>query len=219
MPAGICAVNDRLPNYETCARRYISPTHSRRRCIDAKAMSPSHLKLSPIILTKFTKAKPARPRELAKVQKLAQRLAKFMDLPDIQRAIGKAHVVRASSVAIQEALIVEAGRMGFVSERRGLFAQYETAGIRPDYYLKVGRSGILMEVERGKTLANNMDLLDIWKCHICREADYLFLIVPKRRPRGSGKSDSINTRVLKRVGTFFQRENYVNIEAVFVFAY
>jgi hypothetical protein len=36
----------------------------------------------------------------------------------------------------------------------------------------------------GKALANNMDLLDLWKCHICREAHHLFLVVPflvKRR--------------------------------------
>ena len=24
-------------------------------------------------------------------------------------------------------------------------------------------------VDAGKTLTNNMDLLDLWKCHICRE--------------------------------------------------
>jgi len=76
-----------------------------------------------------------------------------------------------------------------------------------------------MEVERGKTLANNMDLLDIWKCHICREADYLFLVIPKRRPRGSGKSESVQARVVKRVATFFKEPNYINVEGVFVFAY
>ena len=32
-----------------------------------------------------------------------------------------------------------------------------------------------MEVERGKTTTNNMDLLDIYKCHICEEANHLFL--------------------------------------------
>ena len=35
-----------------------------------------------------------------------------------------------------------------------------------------------MEVERGKTTTNNMDLLDIYKCHICEEANHLFLFVP-----------------------------------------
>lgn len=55
--------------------------------------------------------------------------------------------------------------------------------------------------------------------HICREADYLFLIVPQRRPRGSGKSESVNARVLKRIGTFFKEANYINVEGAFVFAY
>lgn len=41
------------------------------------------------------------------------------------------------------------------------------------------KSGIILEVERGKTLMNNMDLLDMWKCHICEHARYLFSIVPK----------------------------------------
>ena len=39
-------------------------------------------------------------------------------------------------------------------------------------------TGIILEVERGKTTINNMDLLDFWKCHICAHADYLFLMVP-----------------------------------------
>ena len=26
-----------------------------------------------------------------------------------------------------------------------------------------------MEVEREKTTINNMDLLDVWKCHICEK--------------------------------------------------
>ena len=44
-----------------------------------------------------------------------------------------------------------------------------------------------MEVERGKTVLNNMDLLDVWKCHICESANYLFLIVPQMRHDGAGK--------------------------------
>ena len=77
-----------------------------------------------------------------------------------------------------------------------------------------------MEVERRENAERTiMDLLDIWKCHICSEADYLFLIVPKRRPRGSGKSESVNARVTKRIGTFFKEANYVNVEGVFIFAY
>jgi len=40
--------------------------------------------------------------------------------------------------------------------------------LRPDYFLKLDDTGILLEVERGKTTINNMDLLDFWKCHLCR---------------------------------------------------
>jgi hypothetical protein len=39
-------------------------------------------------------------------------------------------------------------------------------------------TGIILEVERGKTTINNMDLLEFWKCHICAHADFLFLMVP-----------------------------------------
>lgn len=170
-------------------------------------------------LTEFTKAHPARPRELATVRRIAKRLAEFMNSVDAQEAIRQAHVLGASSVRVQQVLIAEAGRLGFKSEMRGLFAEYRTGGVRPDYFRKVGRSGILMEVERGKTLANNMDLLDMWKCHICRQADYLFLIIPKRRPRGSGKTESVQARVEKRVATFFEEPNYINVEGVFIFAY
>ena len=38
--------------------------------------------------------------------------------------------------------------LGFTSEKKGLFADYKVAGLRPDYFKKVGDSGILFEVER-----------------------------------------------------------------------
>ena len=67
--------------------------------------------------------------------------------------------------------------LGFRDERRGLFSAYESA-LRPDYFREVGGTGVILEVERGKTTINNMDLLDFWKCHICEHADYLFSMVP-----------------------------------------
>jgi hypothetical protein len=80
---------------------------------------------------------------------------------------------------VQEVLLEKAAELGFTSEKQGLFEEYATSGLRPDYYKPFGdRSGILLEVERGKTTINNMDLLDLWKCHICPEADVLFLFVP-----------------------------------------
>ena len=76
-----------------------------------------------------------------------------------------------------------------------------------------------MEVERGKTTTNNMDLLDIWKCHICDKADYLLLIVPVIRQTNNGRSTKIYEHVLKRIGSFFTDENYVNVKGCFVIGY
>ena len=76
-----------------------------------------------------------------------------------------------------------------------------------------------MEVERGKTLANNMDMLDIWKCHICNEANYLFLIVPQKRQTEKGAENIIFEKVMDRLDSFFQKNNYLNIDAVIIFGY
>ena len=61
--------------------------------------------------------------------------------------------------------------LGFWGQKKDLFKEYQ----RP---LSGGSTGIIFEVERGKAVTNNMDLLDLWKCHICREASHLILVVP-----------------------------------------
>ena len=77
-------------------------------------------------------------------------------------------------------------------------AAYRALGSRPRLQLlsarvcsaRVGSSGILLEVERGKTTINNMDFLDFWKCHLCEHAHYLFLLVPQElRQRLAGLPD------------------------------
>jgi hypothetical protein len=65
--------------------------------------------------------------------------------------------------------------MGFTSEKKGLFSNVKSTGIRPDVFRKTSSDGgILMEVERGKTISNNMDLLDVWKTPLCAEAKICF---------------------------------------------
>ena len=125
----------------------------------------------------------------------------------------------ASSATVQSILLPEAKRLGFQSEQKGLFASHASKGLRPDYFKVIGQSGILIEVERGKTLDNNMDLLDLWKCHLCPKADYLFLVVPKRRPTKKGASTVMFARVCGRLEAFFKVPNLVNVEAVFLFGY
>ena len=88
----------------------------------------------------------------------------------------------------------------------------------PDWFLRLDDTGILLEVERGKTLTNTMDLLDLWKCHICREADHLFLIVPLRVQRTYG-IENVYSRVVDRLGTFMTLENAVSVRSIAVFGY
>ena len=81
-------------------------------------------------------------------------------------------------------------------------------------------TGILFEVERGKTLINNMDLLDLWKCHICREASILFLFVPRvLRQNEDDAGRRVYTAVVNRLGTFFESGNETNVRAAFIFGY
>lgn len=80
--------------------------------------------------------------------------------------------------------------------------------------------GILLEVERGKTTINNMDFLDLWKCHICKHANYLFLMVPQELRQNSNMSPRKEFQtVCVHMASFFIPGNYINVDAVFVFGY
>lgn len=82
----------------------------------------------------------------------------------------------------------------------------------PNYFHPLGTTGILLEVERGKTTTNNMDLLDFWKCHICGVACYLFLLVSKalqHDPEMTPKRES--SAVQHRLAEFFNPSNYTNV--------
>jgi hypothetical protein len=86
--------------------------------------------------------------------------------------------------------------------------------------MAIGSSGILMEVERGKTTINNMDLLDIWKCHVCSEANYLFLVVPQVLIQNQNRRPTRPYEyVAKRMSTFFLPENYTSVRGASVFGY
>jgi hypothetical protein len=110
-----------------------------------------------------------------------------------------------------------ASALGFTSQRTDLFAEYPVR-LRPDWFRRVPPTGVLLEVERGKTLTNNMDLLDLWKCHICREADHLFLVVPLKVQRTNGV-ENVYPRVVSRMKTFLLPGNEVNVRSIAVFGY
>jgi hypothetical protein len=148
-------------------------------------------------------------------------LQQHLNTPEAQSAIAAVNVPRASSATIQatfERFAVD--QLGFRSKARGLFDNYPTSQLRPDYYRPLGDTGILLEVERGKTTINNMDLLDFWKCHLCESANYLFLLVPLAlRQNETGSARNEYATVVKRLGSFFLPTTYTNVRASFVFGY
>jgi hypothetical protein len=86
--------------------------------------------------------------------------------------------------------------------------------------MKVGDSGIILEVERGKTTINNMDFLDFWKCHLCKSANYLFLLVPKTLVQNSQmKPRNEFATVVNHLSPFFEPDNYTNVRGLSIFGY
>ena len=108
----------------------------------------------------------------------------------------------------------------FSDESRGLFENYSTKLMRPDYYRPVGKTGVILEVERGKTTINNMDLLDFWKCHICEHASYLMLMVPRELRQNATMSPRREfDSVVKRLESFFVPSNYTNVHGLVLLGY
>jgi hypothetical protein len=158
--------------------------------------------------------------DFLEIKRLANEIYIFMNRPDISQKINNTHKINAKSVEIQEIFLKKLYELGFSSEKKGLFNKYKTSALRPDYYKKIGQNkGIIIEVERGKTIANNMDMLDIWKCHICEEANYLFLIIPQIRQTKKGTKDNIYEKVVDRLNSFFEKNNYINVDAIVIFGY
>jgi len=157
--------------------------------------------------------------EFVEASSIALQLKDYLSSEDVCAEISQCHKLNASSQQIQTIIHKELTRLGFQSEKRGLFSNYGVAALRPDFYRPVGKSGIILEVERGKILANNMDSLDLWKCHVCAYADFLYLIVPVERQSEKRGATKAFDNVARRLSTFFESHNYVNVEAAFVFGY
>jgi hypothetical protein len=138
----------------------------------------------------------------------------------VKEAIAEVHKFGASSHTVQKSILQQMESLGFLSEKKGLFAPYKVSGIRPDYFKPLTGGGILFEVERGKTIANNMDLLDVWKTHLCSEAKHLFLMVPNIRVTEKGGAQKIFNTVENRVETFFlSSDTPIDVHSVHIFGY
>ena len=172
-----------------------------------------------IELSSFVQHHLAETPEVVEVRRVATALLDHLRSPDADGKIAAANLPGASSQRIQEIFVEFARELGFVDERVGLFAGYESA-VRPDYFLALGETGILLEVERGKTTINNMDFLDFWKCHLCEHAHYLFLLVPKELRQNAAMSPRREyAAVVRRLEPFFRARNYTNVRGLFVFGY
>lgn len=168
----------------------------------------------------FVQPEFAGSAEYRTVSSISDRLLEHLDEPESQRLLGVANAPGQSSALVQASFEVFARDLGFTSEARGLFGNYENRAVRPDYFLPLSDTGILMEVERGKTTINNMDFLDFWKCHLCEHADYLFLMVPQElRQNSSMRPRREYNTVIKRMGSFFTPGNYTNVRGLHVFGY
>jgi hypothetical protein len=172
-----------------------------------------------VVMTHFVQGEWQATDEFREITSIADALRDHLNTDALQVAIKLAHSPRAASSLVQATFQPFAAALGFRNEATGLFRDYE-ARLRPDYYRPVGDTGILLEVERGKTLQNNMDMLDFWKCHLCASAHYLFLLVPQDLQHGeTGAKSRPYTVVTRRLARFFEPRNYTNVRGLFVFGY
>lgn len=174
-----------------------------------------------ILHAKFVQKPFEGSDEWGTVSAVADELLQYLKQEETLIKIKDANIPGAHSSLIQSILLERGRELGFVDESTGLFQKYTNKKLRPDYFLKIGSTGILMEVERGKTNQNNMDFLDIWKCHICEVAHYLFLCVPIELRQNS--SERIVGRPFQTVSdhmsSFFVPENYINVRGAIVIGY
>ena len=170
-------------------------------------------------LTILRKERLSFESEFRQAEEIARTLETRMASELLKSKIEAVHRLGGTSHEVQALLRADLEMLGFENERKGLFVNLRVPALRPDFYRRLGRSGIVAEVERGKTITNNMDLLDLWKCHLCTEADFLFLVVPMSRVSKNGGVIKAFDQATRRLATFFEPRNYVNVEAAFIFGY
>jgi hypothetical protein len=172
-----------------------------------------------IRLQKYVQEPLTSSEEWKHVSGLAEALHAHLSTDRALTLIQEANQPGQSSATVQATFGQFVHEMGFESERTGLFGADEFA-LRPDYFLKLPETGILLEVERGKTTINNMDLLDFWKCHLCRHAHYLFLLVPLALRQNATMSPRNEfATVARRLQRFFVPGNYTNVRGLCLFGY
>ena len=168
----------------------------------------------------FVRSDLAASSEWIEIQEMAAALVGYMNRPGVHAQLSRANVPGSASQKIQDIISHKTAELGFRDESKGLFANYKTRGLRPDYYREVGCTGVILEVERGKTINNNMDFLDFWKCHICRVASFLILLVPiELRHNDTDRPTQAFHAASNRLESFFRAENYTNVWGLILLGY
>ncbi|MBT6851138.1 MAG: hypothetical protein HOA16_08075 [Opitutae bacterium] len=174
----------------------------------------------PTSIHKFSQNQVIGTSEYELVNETGDALLTHLNRPDVRQAINAVNQPKVHSKEVQSVFLDFALELGFQSEKKGLFSHYSTKGLRPDYFKRITNTGILLEIERGKTTQNNMDLLDFWKCHICEHANHLFLLVPQSLTQNQdSKPTNEFKKVVNRMEPFFEERNYTRVRSLFVFGY
>jgi len=169
----------------------------------------------------FIQKQYEQSEEWKQVKDIADSLHDYLLMASTQKELNENNIPGAGSQMIEKVITPFAESIGFSSQKNDLFKEYKVSKLRPDYYLELSETGIIIEVERGQTTQNNAALKDLWKTHICDEADHLFLFVPvilKQNATGRVQGRPFNETV-NRLSTFFEERNYTNVRSVFIFGY
>ena len=154
------------------------------------------------------------------VERIGNSLFEYCKTSEVERKFTIANSPGKSSAEVQNVFLEKALDLGFQPERKKLFLTIPTPNLRPDYYRRIGDSGIIIEVERGKTIMNNMDMLDMWKCHICKAANHLFLFVPNElKHNNNSKPYDCFEKVSNRMTPFYDNKNFTNVHSLWIFGY
>ncbi len=130
-----------------------------------------------------------------------------------------ASVAHGASSSVFQALVEPIlASNGFSSEIGHSVAD---ASFKPDFVKNTEQYSIMVEVERGKTLDNNMDMLDMWKCHIHPSTRHLILMVPiwYEKQGNSPSCTSTFSRVCRRMAPFFAEGNETNVHSLHIIGY
>ena len=100
----------------------------------------------PIEHATLKKSVQRSPKAFALVEAVADNLLSYLNETEVQERIAQVHKLGASSVEVQKTILPGVDALGFTPEKKGLFENYAVPALRPDYYLRIEDTGILLEV-------------------------------------------------------------------------